>query len=100
MILESHPYEGVMIGRNSSLSCILDPEVKSDIDFSSSRRSTESSYRVQNDEAEVLSADEADQRDALAVRKANALAAELNRDYKILLLWEDPDCYILESFEV
>ena len=74
--------------------------LKSDIDFSSSRRSTESSLRVLNDEAEVLSPDAADQRDALAVRKANELAAELSQDYKIPLLWEDHDCLMLENFEL
>ena len=87
-----------MIGHNSSLSCTLDPEVKSSIVYSSSRQSTERSHRVYGDEAEVLLPDVADQRDALAVRKASELAAELDRDYKIPLLWEDHDCYMLENF--
>ena len=95
---EDHLYEGVTIGRNRCLSCTLDPVVKSDIDFSSSRQSTESSHCEPNDDA-VLSPDEADQRDALAARKANELAAELRQDYKIPLLWEDHDCLMLENFE-
>ena len=85
---EQPPYEGVHIGRNSTLKCVLDPEITSPIDRSPSTRSAESyrHLRVPTDSL-VLEESQARQRDATPVRTANELAAECGRHYKEPVLW-------------
>ncbi len=76
-----------MIGRNSDISCALDPEDSKLNDSWSTNISSESAV-CQTERSGDLDHDERIRRDAIAVRKANELAAEVGHDYKIPVIWD------------